>query len=72
MTDLQAPILIVLDQVVIGIARESQWVEPQRIDRCRSKRRQPSPVRDKVRQVMAQDVVPDQMCGIVAERLETV
>ena len=63
---------LMLDQVVIGIAREGERVQPQSIHRRRPKARQPRPVGRKMRQVVAQDVVPDQMRRTRAEGFQPV
>ena len=72
MPDLQPPVLIVLDQMVVRIARKGQGVQPQRIHRRRPQSREPRPIGHQMRQVMAQDVVADQMHGPGAKRLQPI
>jgi hypothetical protein len=69
MPHLQAPVLIMLDQMVIGVARKGQRIEPQRINRPRRQNRQSRAVRSQIRQIVAQDVMPHHMRRPVAQRL---
>jgi hypothetical protein len=72
MPDLQPTVLIMLDQMVIGIARKGQGVQPKRIDRRRPQPRQPRPVGHQMRQIVPEDVVTHQMRRTVAQRLQPV
>ena len=72
MANLQAPVLIVFDQVMIRIARKSQGVQPKRIYRRCAHVRQPRPICYQMRQIVAQDVVANQMCRSIAKRLQSV
>ena len=60
MTALQPPVLIVLDQVMVGILRERKRVEPQRVDDGLTEKLQISGCSCQVRQVERDDVVPNQ------------
>lgn len=72
MARLQAPVVIMLDQVVVGVAGRGQRIQPQRVDRCRAKGRQTRPVGHQMRQIVAQDVVADQMGRTLAECFQPV
>jgi len=64
MSGLKAAVLMMLDQMMIRVAGESQRVQPQCIDRRPSQPRQPGPRRREMRQIMTQDIVTDEMIGI--------
>ena len=61
MSRIQTPVVIVLDQVVIGVARKCERIEPKRIDRRRSEPRQVWSVGDKMRKIETNDIMPDQV-----------
>ncbi|WP_232816500.1 hypothetical protein [Paracoccus zhejiangensis] len=63
MADLQSPIMVMLDQPMIGIARKRQRVLPQCVNRVLRQSRQPWPDRHQMWQVVTQDIVADQMSG---------
>jgi hypothetical protein len=68
---LQAPVLIVLHQPVIGVLREGQRVEPERVDgRLRKHGRPAARGCGEVRQIEADDVVPQKELGIPGEPVE--
>ena len=60
MSSLQPAVLIVLDQVVIGVLWEGEWVEPQRIDRRLANDHEFGRSLRQVVQVEVNDVVPEQ------------
>ena len=64
--------MVVLNQMVIGVARERQWIEPERVDRRLRKLHQPGTKRRQMRQVMAQNIVTDQMPRIPQHRLQLI
>lgn len=64
MAALKAAVMIMLDQVVIGITRECQGVEPERIDRGVEQPGQRRPGGHEMREVMAQDIVTQHMPGL--------
>ena len=72
MPDLQPPVLIVLDQMVVRIARKGQGVQPQRINRGCAQRRKPRPVGHQMRQIVPQDIVSHHIRHSVAQRLQPV
>ena len=62
MTALKPPIVVMFDQMVVGIARKRQGVQPKRINRPVCKFGKPRRHRHKMRQIVAQNIVPDNMC----------
>ncbi|KDB05119.1 hypothetical protein U879_03190 [Defluviimonas sp. 20V17] len=64
MPRLEAAILIVFDEVVVGIARKGQRVQPQGVDRGGDQFRQTRAYSREMRKIMAQDVVSDQMISV--------
>ena len=67
MPRLQPPVMVVLHEVMVGVAREGKRIEPERVDRGRSQLGQSWPVGKQMRQVVAQDVVADDVIGAGAE-----
>jgi hypothetical protein len=64
--------MIVFDEVVVGIAREGQRVQPKGVDRrIRSARQPRSPCR-KVWKIVPQDVVADQVSRLAKARLNEI
>lgn len=63
MSRLQTAIMVVLDEVVVWVARKGQRVEPQSVDRRAEELRQARSRCGEVGQIMAQDIVTDQMMG---------
>src|SRR5690606_2365874 len=61
MTGLQTPVMIVFDEMVVGIARKGERVQPQGIDRRACDRRQPRADSSQMRQIMAKYVMTKQM-----------
>ena len=57
---LQLPVLVMLDQMVVRVARKGQRVEPQRIDHRQRQEPQPRLGRGQVRGVEGDEVVPEQ------------
>ena len=64
------PIMVVFDEVVIWIAREGQRIEPKRIDRRFGKLSQPRPQSCQVWQVMAQNIMSDDVPGFAKVGLQ--
>ena len=69
-TRLKPSILIMFDEVMIGISRKGQWVEPKRIDGCFRHSRKSGRGRRKMRQVVFQNVVPDDMFEAPAKAIQ--
>ena len=68
---LQAPVVIVLHQPVIGVLREGQRVEPERVDgRLCKHGRLAARGRREDRQIKMDDVVPQQEFGIRGEPVQ--
>ena len=61
-----------LDEMVVGIARKGQRVEPESVDDPFPKGGEPRPMGHQVRQIVAQDVMPDKVASLAAERLQPV
>ena len=57
MPRLQPPVVVVFDEVVIGVPREGQRVQPKRVDRCLHLLAQAGAGGHQMLDVMAQDVV---------------
>ena len=72
MPRLQPSVLIMLHQMVVGVARKGQGVQPQCVDRGRAQGSQTRPIGHQMRQIVAQDVMADQMPCVFTERLQTV
>jgi hypothetical protein len=63
MPRLQAPIMIVLYEVVVGVARKGQWIEPERVNWSGHFRQEPWARCKKVLNIMAKYIVADDMLG---------
>ena len=61
MPGFQASVPVMLDQVVVGVPRESERVEPERVDRRFYELCQPRSQGSQMRQVVLEDVMPDWM-----------
>lgn len=61
MPRLQAPVMIVFDEMVVWIARKGERVQPQGIDRGACDRRKPRADSSQMRQIMAKNVMTQQM-----------
>ena len=71
MAGLQAPVLIVLHQPVVGVLREGQRVQPERVDGGLRKHGRPAARgRREVGQIEADDVVPEKELRIRGEPVE--
>ena len=70
MARLQPPVVMVLDQMVIGVARKCQRVQPQRINGAFCQPRQLRAQSQQVRQVKPDDVVAQEMVRTLRHRLE--
>lgn len=68
----QRPVLVVFDQMVIGVAREGQRVEPERIDDRQLQQSQAGAQGGQLRQVEMQDVVAEYEGGAIGEFIELV
>jgi hypothetical protein len=64
--------MMMLDETVVGIAREGERVEPERIDRPAAECSEPRPHRRQMRQVETDDVVADQEASVSRKRLKPV
>ena len=64
--------MVVLDEVVVWVARKGQRVEPQCVDRRAEELRQARSRRSEVGQIMAQDVVTDQMIAVGGRRFQPI
>ena len=67
---LELPVLVVLDQVVIGIARKGEGIEPQRIDGRQPQQPKIGLCRGEMRQVEEDQVVPQQEVGSTRELVQ--
>ena len=72
MPDLQAPVLIMLDHMVVRIVRKGHGIKPKRVYRGRPQTRQPRTICHQMRQIVPQDIVADEMCGPAAELLQPI
>ena len=68
----QSPVLIVFDQMVIGVARESKRVQPQRIDRCLYDLGQFWSDSDQVLHIVVQEIVANRMRDVGDSIFQTV
>ncbi|EAR51985.1 hypothetical protein OG2516_13209 [Oceanicola granulosus HTCC2516] len=64
--------MVVLDEVVIRVAREGQRIEPEGVDRRFGKLRQPRSHGCQMRQIMAQDVMSNEMPDIAKVGLQPI
>ena len=66
------PILIMLDQMVIRVARESERVEPEGVDGGQLQQRKTGTLRSQVGQVKANEVVTQHEGGAAGEGVELI
>ena len=64
---LELSVLVVLDQVVVGVAREGEGIQPQRIDRREPQEPKFGLCRSQMRQVEAEQVVAEKEFGASGE-----
>jgi len=67
---LQLPILVMLDQMVVGIAREGQRVEPQRVDHRQLQQPQVGLGGGQMWQVESDQIMAEQEADAFGERVE--
>ena len=68
----QPPVMIVLDQMMIGVARKRERIEPESVNGGLHALRKPRSQSGQMRKVMAQNVVTDQMPCIFQSGLQTI
>ena len=71
MTALQPAVLVVLYKMMVRVARKRQWVQPKRINWCRSQVRNPRQGCCQMGQIMAKNVVPDNMIEAFAKFVQS-
>ena len=69
MATLQATILVVLDQMVVGVPREGEWIEPERIDDWSLQNAQITAALLQVFGIELDEVVADDKVGIRGKRV---
>ena len=72
MAGLQPPVVMMLDQMVIGIAWKGQWVQPERIDRPGREPGKAGPNGREMRKIEADDIVAEQEIGLGGKRFQPV
>lgn len=64
--------MMMLDQVVVGVARKGQGVQPKRIDRRHHLVAEPWPCSEQVLDIMAQNVMANDIAGRLQGRFQLV